>query len=133
MKISNGKTIMCIATIHTILTVAPFAYGLQFAHFSKSAFFAINRGFFETGRMDYETFAAFWCFFFGVFLFPLGIIIDYLEKKNLDIPKKFIYSYLIAILIGAYMIPFGGFTVFMLPHAIYMMRTVKQQAKQKTD
>ena len=133
MKISNGRIIMCIGAIHTILTLAPFVYGVQFSHFANRAFFAINNGFLETGPMDYETFAAFWCFCFGVFLFPLGIIVDHLEKNNIEIPRKFTWSYLVAILIGIYMIPFGGFTVFMLPHAIYMMRATKQIENSQTD
>lgn len=121
MKITNGKIFLSIGAIHTLLTIAPFAYGTQFVHFANRAFFSINKGFLETGGMDYETFAAFWCFCFGIFLFPLGILVELVEKKGLKLPRPFLWSYLVAVLIGVYMIPWGGFTVFMLPHAIYML------------
>ena len=127
MNITNGKVIISIGAIHTILTIAPFVYGTQFANFSSHAFFAVNDGFFETGGLDYETFAAYWCFCFGIFLFPLGILVNSLEKNGTEIPRNFTWSYLIAIAIGAYMIPWSGFTVFLLPHAIYMLlRTNKR-------
>ncbi len=121
MKITNGRIIMSIGIIHTLLTVVPFAYGKQFMNFAHQYFFKINDGFLENGPMNYETFAAFWCFCFGIFLFPLGILLEYVEKNNLKIPRYFIWTYLAVILIGVYMIPFGGFTIFMLPHAIYML------------
>lgn len=121
MKITNGKIVISIGIIHTLLTLLPFTYGKQFADFAHQYFFKVNDGFLESGQMNYETFAAFWCFFFGILLFPLGVLLEYIEKNNLKIPRQFIWSYLIVILIGVYMIPLGGFTIFMLPHAIYML------------
>jgi hypothetical protein len=121
VKITNGKIVIVIGIIHTFLALMPFVYGKQFLNFSHQYFFKINEGFLAIGEMDYETFAAFWCLFFGILLFPLGILLEYVEKNNLIIPKQFIWSYLIVILIGVYMIPLGGFTIFMLPHAIYML------------
>jgi hypothetical protein len=121
MKVTNGKIIILIGTIHTILTLMPFVYGEQFKIFGHQYFFKINDGFLESGQMDYETFAAFWCFFFGILLFPLGFLLEYVEKNSLTIPRGFMWSHLIVILLGVYMIPLGGFTIFMLPHAIYML------------
>ena len=118
MKITNGKVIVLIGTIHTSLT--PFVYLEQFNSFAHQFFFKINNGFMESS-VDYKTFAAFWCLYFGLMLFPLGIFLDSIEKKNMRIPMPFILSYLVIILIGVYMIPLGGMTVFMLPHAIYML------------
>jgi hypothetical protein len=118
MKITNGKIIVLIGVIHTSLT--PFVYLEQFKGFAHQFFFKINNGFMETS-VDYETFAAFWCLYFGLILFPLGILLDSVEKKNMRIPMPFILSYLVIILIGVYMIPLGGMTVFMLPHVIYML------------
>lgn len=118
MKISTGKIIISIGIIHTFLT--PFVYGKQFLDFSQQYFFMINKGFFES-QINYETFAAFWCLYFGIILFPLGILLDAIEKENIKIPARFIWSYLSVILAGVYMIPFSGMTVFMLPHAVYML------------
>ena len=117
-KITNGKIIIIIGMIHTVLT--PIAYLKQFENFTYHFFFKINDGFMES-QMNYETFAAFWCLFFGLILFPLGILLNSIENKNLPIPKYFILSYLIVILLGVYMIPWGGMTIFMLPHVIYML------------
>jgi len=117
-KITNGKIIIVIGIIHTVLT--PIAYLKQFENFTYQFFFKINDGFMES-QMNYETFAAFWCLFFGLILFPLGILLNSIENKNLPIPKYFILSYLIVILLGVYMIPWGGMTILMLPHVIYML------------
>jgi hypothetical protein len=34
---------------------------------------------------------------------------------------SFVVAYFVIILIGVYMIPWGGMTIFMLPHALYML------------
>ena len=121
MKITNGKIVILIGIIHSLMTVSPFVYGKQFGQFARRSFFNINDGFLTIGQLDYETFAAFWCLFFGIMLFPLGILLDYIEKKNINIPRQFIWSYLVTTLIGVYMIPLSGFTIFLLPHAVYML------------
>ncbi len=121
MKVTNGKIVILIGIIHTVSTLMPFVYGKQFLNFGQQFFFNINAGFLEMGQLDYETFAAFWCFFFGLLLFPLGVLLDYVEKKGMQIPRQFIWSYLVVILLGVYMIPLSGFTVFLLPHAVYML------------
>ena len=121
MRITNGKIVILIGIIHTVFTLLPSVYGKQFLNFGQQFFFYIHPGFLEMGRLNYETFAAFWCFFFGLLLFPLGALLDYVEKSGLKISRQFIWIYLIVILIGVYMIPFSGFTVFLLPHAVYMV------------
>lgn len=125
MKFTNGKIIISIGIIHTILCVAPFAYGKQFAVFANKWFFKISGGPLDSpallGSLYYENFAAFWCFYFGLFLFPLGILLDFIESRQIKIPAKFIWSYLIVTVIGCYMIPFSGMTIFFLPHAIYLL------------
>ena len=121
MKLTNGKIIIAIGIIHTLFTISPAIYGKQFFGFAQQFFFKINDGFLASGPVDYETFAAFWCFFFGILFFPLGILLDYVEKCGDKIPMPFIVSYLIVTLMGVYMIPLGGFTIFMLPHVIYLL------------
>lgn len=125
MKITNGKIIIGIAAIHTAITISPFAYQKQFENFAGSYFFNLkmwNPGFsFLNGQLNYENFAAFWCFYFGLLMFPLGILVEYIETKQIKIPKQFILSYFIFTVIGIYMIPVSGMTVFFLPHSVYMM------------
>ncbi len=120
MKMTNGKVIILIGVIHTLLT--PVVYFRQFSQFASQFFFRINNGFMETS-INYETFAAFWCLYFGLTLFPLGVLLDSIERKGIPIPKPFIMVYLGLVLLGVYMIPFGGMTVFMLPHVTYMVVT----------
>ena len=132
MKITNGKILMVFGIMHQLLTVSPFAFGKQFLGFANQLFFKISEGLIEfpllNGEMNYENFAAFWFFYFGLLLIPIGILLDYVEKENKLIPKNFIWTYLIVVLIGVYMIPFSGMTILMLPHAIYMLYQKNKQA-----
>ncbi len=125
MKISNGKVLIFFGIIHPLLGVSPFAFGKQFSGFASKFFFKISEGLLEfpllDGQMNYENFAAFWFFYFGLMLIPIGILVNYVEKENGAIPKNFLWAYLIVVLVGVYMIPFSGMTIFMLPHALYML------------
>jgi len=127
MKITNGKIIVFTGSMHALFAVLPLAFGKQFIAFSKSFFFKINTGLSEFpllhGTMNYEKSAAFWFFYFGLLFIPMGYLLNYIESKEHEIPSQFIWSYLTITLIGVYMIPFSGMTLFMLPHAIYMLYT----------
>ncbi len=116
---------MFFGIIHPLLGISPFAFGKQFAEFADKFFFKISEGLLEfpllNGQMNYENFAAFWFFYFGLLLIPIGIMVGYVEKTSGQIPKNFIWSYLIVVLIGVYMIPLSGMTFLMLPHALYML------------
>lgn len=124
MKFTNGKILLCTGIAHFLLGISPFAFGKQFLEFANKLFFKISEGLFEfpllDGQMNYENFAAFWFVYFGLLLIPIGFLVDYIERTTGNIPSKFIWSYLIIVLIGVYMIPFSGMTFIMLPHAIYM-------------
>jgi len=124
-SITNGKILVFFGIIHPLLGISPFAFGEQFAGFAGQFFFKISEGLFEfpllNGQMQYDNFAAFWFFYFGILLIPLGLLVHYVEKKTGSLPKNFVWAYLIIVLIGVYMIPFSGMTFLMLPHAIYML------------
>ena len=123
--ITNGKILVFFGIIHPLLGVSPFAFGEQFGEFANQFFFKISEGLFEfpllNGQMQYDNFAAFWFFYFGILLIPLGLLVHYVEKTTGNLPKNFVWAYLIVVLIGVYMIPFSGMTFLMLPHAIYML------------
>ncbi len=125
MKVSHGKILVFFGIAHATLAVSPFAFGKQFVRFAEKFFFKISEGLFEfpllNGEMNYENFAAFWFFYFGLLLFPIGILVQHLENTNSPLPKKFISTYLGIVLIGVYMIPFSGMTFLMLPHALFML------------
>lgn len=124
-KLINGKILVFLGTSHTLLAITPFAFGKQFSNFSESLFFKISDGLTEfpilNGTMNYENFSAFWFFYFGILLIPLGLIVSYVEKETKNIPLKFSTTYLLVVLLGVYMIPFSGMTILMLPHSVYML------------
>ena len=130
-KITNGKILIFFGIIHPLLGISPFAFGKQFAGFAEKFFFRISEGLSEfpllNGQMNYENFAAFWFFYYGLLLIPLGIIVGYVEKTSGRLPIGFVWSYLIIVLLGVFMIPFSGMTFLMLPHAIYMLIQHKKQ------
>jgi hypothetical protein len=125
MKLTNGKILIFTGFMHSLFAILPIAYGKQFNSFSKSFFFKISDGLSEfpllNGQMNHETFSAFWFFYFGLIIIPLGFLVNSIEKQNLQLPQSFIWSYLIITSIGVYMIPFSGMTIFMLPHAVFML------------
>ncbi|MCK8521553.1 DUF6463 family protein [Aquimarina sp. D1M17] len=125
MKITNGKILICTGIAHSLLGLSNFGFGKQFRGFMDTWFFKISDGLLEFpllhGQMNYENFAAFWFFYFGVVIIPMGIAVNHIEKTTRKIPNTFIWGYLIMILMGVYMIPLSGMTFFMLPHAVYMI------------
>ncbi len=122
-KITNGTILVIIGLLHTLYALSSF--GKQFLEFSKSCFFKISNGTDELpallGKTNFETFAAFWFFYFGIIIIPVGFLVHSIEKNKGILPYSFTISYLIVILIGCYMVPNSGMTFFMLPHAIYML------------
>ncbi|WP_408032501.1 hypothetical protein [Tenacibaculum xiamenense] len=54
-----------------------------------------------------------------------------IENKKQVLPHYFTISYLIVILLGCYMVPNSGITVFMLPHALYMIISNSIKARKR--
>jgi hypothetical protein len=132
-KITNGMIIIFIGLLHTQCAVTSSGFGKQFLEFSKSYFFMISPGASEfpaeANKTDFETHAAFWFFYFGLLLIPLGILAHSIEKGGKTLPHAFTISYLILVMIGCYMVPNSGMSFFMLPHAIYMLLRNNLKAK----
>jgi hypothetical protein len=124
-KINNGILLIVISLLHTQFCLSPDVFGKQFHEFSKTFFYGISRGTEENpavaGLSAYQTHAAFWFFYFGLLLIPLGLLVFSIERKYKVLPHSFTISYLILVLIGSYMIPSSGMTFIMLPHAIFML------------
>lgn len=137
-KLTNGIVIIIIAIMHTQFCFSEGVFGKQFHDFSKTYFFEISKGTNEfpiAGNCTiYETHAAFWFFYFGILLIPIGLLLHTIERKQTYIPHSFTISYLLVVLIGVYMIPESGMTFFMLPHAVFMLiRNYVKYRKVKTD
>ena len=124
-QITNGIILIAIGLLHTYCALSSSGFGKQFQEFSKSYFFKISSGLDEfpamAGKTNFETFAAFWFFYFGILIIPLGVLVHSIEKDKKILPHSFTISYLVVVLIGCYMVPKSGMTFFMLPHAIYML------------
>ncbi len=124
-KITNGIVLIIIGLLHTHFTFSEGGFGKQFAVFSEKYFFTISKGMADlpaaAGKTDFETFSAFWFFYFGILIIPLGLLVNSFERRLKALPSSFTVSYLIVVLIGVYMIPNSGITIFMLPQAIYML------------
>lgn len=124
-KITNGHIIILIGLLHTHLVVTADGCGVQFAKFAKTYFFSISNGMEQlpamVGRTDFESFAAFWFFYFGLIMLPFGIAVHHLQKLNNHLPLSLTLGYLIVVLIGCYMVPNSGMTIIMLPHALFMI------------
>lgn len=124
-NITNGVLLIIISLLHTKLALSDEAFGKQFRQFANSNFFRIHRGIddlpFTPGKTDLVSFSAFWFFYFGIMIIPLGLIVHYVEKSGKALPLYFTISYLAIVAIGSYMMPASGMTYIMLPHAIYML------------
>jgi hypothetical protein len=124
-KITNGILMIVISLMHTQFALSADGFGKQFSEFSRSNFFYLFSNIEEirsgAGRELFEAFSAFWFFYFGILLIPLGLLLHAIEKRNKSLPHSFTISYLIFVLIGCYMMPESGMTYFMMPHAIYML------------
>ena len=124
-KITNGILLIIIGALHTKLVLSSDGFGGQFREFSKIYFYKISSGLdqlpAQIGHTNFETFAAFFFFYFGIFMIPLGLLVHSIEKAKNVLPNSFTISYLVFVLLGCYMIPNSGMTFIMLPHAIYML------------
>ncbi len=134
-KLTNGILLIIIGLLHTQFVLSPDGCGSQFMNFSSTSFYKICGGLDElpmmAGKTNLEAFAAFWFFYFGIFLIPVGLLVHSIEKENRTIPHYFTISYLLFVLIGCYMIPNSGMTFIMLPHAIYMLLSNYYKARKK--
>jgi len=132
-KITNGILLLFIGAMHTRLVLSADGFGQQFSVYAKSWFFSISSGMDElpavAGTTNFEVFAAFWFFYFGVALIPLGLLVHSIEKEKRALPYSFTVSYLLFVLLGCYMVPNSGMTFIMLPHALYMF--VKNHMRRK--
>ena len=137
-KINNGVLLIVIGIMHTQFALSSGGFGKQFWNFSSSYFFKISKGIDELpatqGITDFETFSTFWFFYFGLLLFPMGILAHHMEKEKSRLPPAFTVTYFVIVALGCYMIPNSGMTYFMLPHAIYMLvnNYLKMKKSQKT-
>lgn len=131
--ITNGILLIAIGIMHTKLAVSSDGFGSQFQTFSQKNYFQISSGLAQLpavhGKCDFESAAAFWFFYFGIMLIPMGMLVHTIERKREKLPKLFLFCYFSVVIIGAYMIPNSGMTYIMFPHALYMLLTNRPGAR----
>jgi|WetSurMetagenome_2_1015567.scaffolds.fasta_scaffold178712_1 hypothetical protein len=124
-KVTNGILLIVIGIMHIQFALSADCFGNQFKEFARTYFFKVHRGLedmpFVTGHSNMEAFAAFWFFYFGVLIIPLGLLVHSYERKNTILPHTFTLTYLLVVLLGCYMVPSSGMTYIMLPHAVFMV------------
>ncbi|MDD4032297.1 MAG: DUF6463 family protein [Bacteroidales bacterium] len=135
-NVTNGIILVIIGLMHTQFALSSDGFGRQFSEFSKSNFFYLFHDLQENrlmaGKELFESFAAFWFFYFGVLIIPFGLLLHVIERKYKILPHSFTISYLLVVMMGSYMIPESGITFFMLPHAIYMLVSNLYKARRKS-
>jgi len=113
MRNRIGTILMAIAILHEVV-------GLFF--YRDVLLEIVNAGLFNTINPPYwERDAAFWFLMFGVTLFLMGWIAQWLLENTNTIPKFFSWGLLLMCAIGVFMMPASGFWLA-IPVAIVMLR-----------
>jgi hypothetical protein len=85
-KVTNGIILIIIGLLHTQFALSPGGFGKQFSEFSKSKFFYLFHDLENSrhlaGKELFESFAAFWFFYFGIIIIPFGLLLHSFEKKK---------------------------------------------------
>ncbi|MCB9496498.1 MAG: hypothetical protein H6686_06380 [Fibrobacteria bacterium] len=124
-KVTNGVLLIVIGGMHNQFALSSDGFQNQFAEFAKTNFFKISNGLDDLplveGVSRSDLFAAFWFFYFGLLLIPIGLLVHSIEIQKRPLPLSFTLSYLLVVGLGCYMVPNSGMTFIMLPHAVYML------------
>lgn len=105
MKNRIGLIIMIIGILHSLLGLVTF---------SGSFAEMISGGLVNTAT-SLENNLAFWFTFSGFLIIFLGYLGNYLEKKNLALPKPLGWMLLAGSLLGVIILPVSGFWIVFLP------------------
>ncbi len=120
----HGLLLIITGIAHSLFAVLPAAFGKQFAVFSNTLFFNIDTGLMDFplfgGKQDFESLCAFFFFYAGPMYIVFGLAVYHLEKSVWEIPVSVSLGFLLYAVIGAYMVPLSGMTLFLLPQAVYM-------------
>lgn len=132
--ITNGVLLIAIGLLHTQFALSSDGFGWQFKEFAEKHFFEISKGgaqlpLFSLSKPEMDAACAFWFFYFGMILMPLGLLVHAIEREARRLPVSFLASYMLVVLIGCYMMPNSGMSFIMLPHAIYMWFTNRTGAR----
>ncbi|GAB5491778.1 MAG: DUF6463 family protein [Phototrophicaceae bacterium] len=121
MRKRLGTILMAIAVLHEVVGLFVYSTPLQDI---------FQAGFFNTINPPYwERDAAFWFLMFGVTLFLMGWIAQWMLNNIGIIPKFFSFGLLIMCIIGVMMMPASGFWLA-IPVALMMLQAPSKEVKQ---
>jgi hypothetical protein len=106
MKAWIGKTIFAIVLIHTIVGFVMFRDVIS--HLAAERF--IN-----TVGIQPDRNAAFWFFIGGFSLLIFGGLIDWIERRELELPPFLSWAFLLVTIVGLVMVPASGFWLMLIP------------------
>ncbi|MCX5807756.1 MAG: DUF6463 family protein [Proteobacteria bacterium] len=122
MKAWIGKSLMAIGLIHQI-------YGLVAYH--KVVFQFAGELLFNTVGRSLDRRVAFWFFMTGFSLMIVGGLIDWIERRKLEMPLFLKWSFLAFTVIGCFMHPKSGLWALLIPAIGIFLRARKEAGKKE--
>ena len=106
MKIWIGKAIIIIGIIHNVF---------GFVVFRSTLFELFSAGLFNTVNGQPVREIAFWFIFAGFFAILFGLLVDWVERKGLELPKFLGWSLLALTLMTVTIMPVSGGWLMFIP------------------
>ncbi len=106
---------MGTAVLHTAFGLLPKIYGEEWSEFSRLRLWK------SVSIANDRNMAAFWFVIFGPTLFLAGLAIYEIEMAGIGLPRSFGWTLLGVSAVGSVMCPKSGFTILLLPQAIYYL------------
>lgn len=114
MRKWTGKSLMVIGVIHSVVGFVE-GRGIIGELFREGLFNSVND--------QPERQAAFWFLFGGFVIIIMGGCIDWIERRDIEMPPFLKWSFLALIIVGCVMIPASGFWLLLVPAAgLFLMK-----------
>ena len=101
-----GKWLFAVGVIHSLFGIA-FMRGTLAMLWSERLFNTVN------GQPERE--AVFWFLCTGFLLLIAGTLIDYIERRNLGIPRFVSWAFVVLSVVGLVVMPYSGIWLFVPP------------------
>ena len=111
----HGVLLIATGILHTLVTFTPILYSRKWLQFLKNGLFR------EVRANNEESMAAFWFMIAGPLMIFAGMNLYFLELLSGAIPSSIGICLLGISILGAIMMPKSGFTLLLLPQAIFLL------------
>jgi hypothetical protein len=116
-----GKSLISIGVIHSI-------FGIVVFH--KIIGDIVAEMLMNTIHDQYDRNSMFWFLFGGFILIIIGGLIDWMERKNIEIPSFLKWSFLILMILGCLIMPQSGFWLMLIPiFGLFMRGSIRHLKK----